>query len=247
MEWNDKVALVTGAGSGIGRATAIAFAERGAKVVVAGLKDSGLGKTKEAVEEVGGDAHVVHSDVSHQDGVERMVREAVETFGRLDFAVNNAGIEGNPAPIVDHAVKDFDRVVAVNLRGVFLGLKYEIPEVKKTKGAIVNVSSIAGVIGFPTIAPYVATKHGVIGLTKTAALENAKEGIRVNAVCPAGVRTPMLERFTGGDQEAMAAGHPLGRVAEPEEVAEAILWLCSDEASYINGHALMVDGAYTVQ
>ena len=241
-----KVALVTGGASGIGRATALAFAREGAKVVIADVAVEDGEETVRMIEESGGKAIFVETDVSQSDQVEALINKAVETYGRLDCAFNNAGIEGEQALTPDCTEENWDRVININLKGVWLGMKYEIPQMlKQGGGAIVNMSSVAGLVGFPSSPAYVASKHGILGLTKTAALEYATEGIRVNAVCPGVIRTPMVERATGGDPEVeaqFAAMEPVGRMGKPEEVAEAVVWLCSDAASFVTGHSMVVDG-----
>jgi NAD(P)-dependent dehydrogenase (short-subunit alcohol dehydrogenase family) len=246
-----KVALVTGGSSGIGRATALAFAREGAKVVIADVAIEGCHDTATQIREAGGDALCVETDVSKADQVKALIDEIVETYGRLDYAFNNAGIEGEQAPTADCAEENWDRVIGINLRGVWLCMKHEIPQMlKQGGGAIVNMSSVAGLVGFPNIPAYTASKHGVLGLTKTAALEYAKQGIRVNAVCPGVIRTAMVERFVGGDPEAEAqltASEPIGRMGTPEEVAEAVVWLCSDAASFVTGHPMVVDGGLVTQ
>ena len=250
-KFDGKVAIITGASSGIGRAAALAFAREGAKVVVADVLVAGGDETVRMVKKAGGQAIFVKTDVSRAADVQTMVEKAVRKYGRLDYAFNNAGIEGEPAPIADSSEKNFDRVIGINLKGVWLCMKYEIPEMLKHKGgAIVNCSSIAGLVGFAGVTPYAASKHGVVGLTKTAALEYAKAGIRINAVCPGIIRTPMIERFTGGKAEAEAqltAGEPVGRIGTPEEIAEAVVWLCSDAASFMTGHPMVVDGGWVAQ
>jgi NAD(P)-dependent dehydrogenase (short-subunit alcohol dehydrogenase family) len=241
-----KVALVTGGASGIGRATALALAREGAKVVIADVAVEDGEETVRMIEENGGEAIFVETDVSQPDQVEVLINEAVETYGRLDCAFNNAGIEGEQAPTPDCTEENWDRVININLKGVWLGMKYEIPQMlKQGGGAIVNMSSVAGLVGFPNSPAYVASKHGILGLTKTAALEYATEGIRVNAVCPGVIRTAMVERATGGDPEVeaqFATMEPVGRMGKPEEVAEAVVWLCSDAASFVTGHSMVVDG-----
>ncbi|MBI4307931.1 MAG: SDR family oxidoreductase [Chloroflexi bacterium] len=246
-----KVALITGASSGIGRATALAFAREGAKVVVADVSVAGGEETVRLVKKAGGQAVFVKTDVSRAADVEAMVAKTVETCGRLDCAFNNAGIEGASAFTADCTEENFDRVIAINLKGVWLCMRYEVPQMlKQGGGAIVNCASIGGLVGFLGMPAYVASKHGVIGLTKTAALEYAKAGIRVNVVCPGIIRTPMVERFIGGKQEAEAqltAGEPIGRIGRPEEVADAVVWLCSDGASFVTGAPLAVDGGWVAQ
>jgi NAD(P)-dependent dehydrogenase (short-subunit alcohol dehydrogenase family) len=246
-----KVAIVTGAANGIGRASARGFAREGAKVLCADVDDTGGNATVEAIRGDGGEAEYLRTDVSVADGVERMVATAVQRWGRLDYAHNNAGIVGAGSTIADMPVDVWQRGIGVMLTGVFLGLKFEIPAILASGGgAIVNTSSGAGLIGFPGMADYVASKHGVIGLTKTAALECAQTGVRINAVCPGTARTKMVEDWIGGDDAAeqqVRDLHPVGRIASPEEIAAAVLWLCSDEASFVVGHAMVVDGGYTIQ
>jgi len=249
-----KVALVTGSGAGIGRATALKFAEEGAKVVVSDINRLGGEETVSLITTGGGEAVFVKADVSKPDEVNVLISEAVNAFGRLDCACNNAGIEGKIAPLADQSVEDFDQVLSINLRGVFLCLQAEIRQMLTGGGAIVNLASVAGLIGFPGLSPYVATKHGVNGLTKNAALEYGKNGIRVNSVCPGGIDTRMLdslaEQSTGGAQsshEMMDPLHPIGRIGTPEEVAELIVWLCSPRASFVTGANIPVDGGYVAQ
>ena len=247
--FKNKVAIVTGGSFGIGRATAIAFAKKGAKVVVADWVEDN--ETIEKIKSLGGEALFVKCDVSKASDVKSLVEETISTFGRLDYAFNNAGIEGAGGITTECTEENFDKTVGVNLKGVWLCMKYEIPEIlKQGKGAIVNCASIAGLVGFPGLPIYVATKHGVLGLTKTAALEYVKQGIRVNAVCPGAIKTPMIDRLTGKKKEAedqFAAMEPIGRMGEPEEVANTVLWLCSDESSFVTGHAMAVDGGWVAQ
>lgn len=251
----DQVYIVTGAASGIGRATAIAFSKQGAKVIVADtLADQGL-QTVHLIKEGDGDAHFVKCDVSSEEDVKNMVSETVRVYGKVNGAFNNAGIEGDPASTVDCSIKNWDRTLSINLKGTWLCMKYEIPELLKQsqKGAataIVNNASIAGLVGFQNIPAYSASKHGVIGLTKSAALEYAKSNLRINAVCPGVIQTPMIDRFTKGDpaaHAALASGEPMGRVGQPEEIASAVLWLCSEGASFVTGHSLVVDGGWVAQ
>lgn len=248
-EFEGKVALVTGGAFGIGRATAIAFAKKGAKVaIVDWLEDT---ETLDAIESAGGEAIFVKCDVSKSDNVISMVETTIARFGRLDYAFNNAGIEGVMAPTQDCTEENFDKTIGVNLKGIWLCMKYQIPEMlKQGKGAIVNCASIAGLVGFPGLPVYVASKHGIVGLTKTAALECAKQGIRVNAVCPGAIKTAMIDRITGKKKEVeeqFAAMEPVGRMGEPEEVANAVIWLCSDEASFVTGHPMAIDGGWVAQ
>jgi NAD(P)-dependent dehydrogenase (short-subunit alcohol dehydrogenase family) len=250
MRLEGKIALVTGGSSGIGRATALAFAGEGAKVVIGDIQVEGGERTLQAIKEAGGDAILVKTDVTRPDQVEALINRAVETYGQLDCAFNNAGFEGTRAPTADYAEEDWDRVISINLKGVWLCMKYEIPHMlKQGGGAIVNTASSAGLVGFRTAPAYTAAKHGIVGLTKTAALDYAPAGIRINAVCPGVVRTPMLERLTGGHAKLEAwllAQEPVGRAGTPEEIAEAVVWLCSDAASFVTGHPMAVDGGLVV-
>lgn len=241
----DHVAIVTGGAFGIGQATAIAFAREGVKVVVADVVENS--ETVDRIREAGGEAIFIACDVSKASDVEAMVNATIEKYGRLDYAFNNAGIEGGAGPIDQCTEENWDRTLGVNLKGVWLCMKYELPHMRKNGGAIVNCASIAGMVGFPGLPAYVASKHGVIGLTKTAALENAQAGVRVNAVCPGVIRTPMIDRFTGHDKVAEKAfedQEPIGRLGEPEEVASAVLWLCSGGASFVTGDSIAVDGGW---
>ena len=246
-----KVALITGAGSGIGRASALVFAREGAKVALADIVVEGGEETVRMVKEAGGEAFFIKADVSNAAEVEAMVNTVVETYGRIDCAYNNAGIEGQLASTDEYAEDMFDKVIGINLTGVWLCMKYELPHMlKQGSGAIVNTASGAGLIGVAGMSAYVASKHGVVGLTKTAALEYAKSGIRVNAVCPGLIQTPMVERITNGHPqlgEALVAAEPIGRTGRPEEIAESVVWMCSDAASFVTGHAMSVDGGFVAQ
>lgn len=246
-----KVALVTGGGSGIGRATALVFAREGAKVVVADVTEAGGRETVEQVTAAGGAATFVRADVSNPAEVEAMVNRAVEAYGRLDCAFNNAGIEGSGKSTTACAEEDFKRTIAVNVTGVWLCMKYEIRQMlEQGSGAIVNTASAAGLVGVPSMPDYVASKHAVVGLTKTAALEYAKSGIRVNAVCPGVVQTSMVERVVQrapGFDEVALASEPIGRFGQPAEIGEAVVWLCSDAASFVTGIPLSVDGGLVAQ
>lgn len=247
----DKVALVTGGGSGIGRASALTFAREGAKVVVSDVVVEAGEETVQLIKNADREAVFIKADVAQASDVEALIAKAVETYGRLDCAHNNAGIEGNSAKVADYDEADWDRVIAINLTGVWLCMKYEIPQMlQQGSGAIVNTSSVAGLLGFRTGSAYVASKHGVLGLTKTAALEYAKSGIRVNAVCPGAIDTPMMGRITDHRPHRaakMAAGEPVGRMGTPQEIAEAVVWLCSDAASFVTGHPMTVDGGIVAQ
>ncbi len=248
---NDKIALITGGASGIGRASALAFAREGAKVAVADVLVEGAGETVGLIESGGGQAIAIEADVSNAANVEAMVQKVIEAYGRIDCAFNNAGIEGQVASTEEYSEEIFDRVIDINLTGVWLCLKYEIPRMlEHGSGAIVNTASGAGLVGTPGLSAYVASKHGVVGLTKTAALEYAKLGIRVNAVCPGVIETPMVQRLSSGQPqmgEALVAAEPIGRVGQPEEIAESVVWLCSDAASFVTGHAMSVDGGFVAQ
>lgn len=248
-QFKDKVAIVTGGSFGIGRATAIAFAERGAKVVIADVVEDD--ETLKLIEETKGEAIFVKCDVSKENDVKALMDQTIITYGRLDYAINNAGIEGEQAITAECSAENWDKTIGVNLKGIWLCMKYELPLLlKQNKGAIVNVTSVAGLVGFPGLPAYVASKHGIVGLTKTAALEYAKQNIRVNAVCPGVIKTAMIDRITGKDkaiEKQFIEMEPIGRMGEPKEVAESILWLCSDSASFVTGHALAVDGGWTAQ
>lgn len=249
--FSGKVAFITGASSGIGRAAALAFAREGADVAIADVSEPGAVETAREVEEFGGRAIVLRCDVSREEDVREAISRTVERLGRLDCAFNNAGIEGAQAFTHESTVENWSRVIDINLKGVWLCMRYEIQQMlKQRKGAIVNCSSIAGLVGFAAIPAYVASKHGVNGLTRAAALEYARSGIRVNSVCPGVIQTPMIERFTHGEaqiRKQLTAGEPVGRVGRPEEVAEAVLWLCSDRASFVTGDLMPVDGGWVAQ
>ena len=242
-----KVALVTGGASGIGRASALAFARHGAKVIIADIATGGGEETARMIKEAGGEALFVEADVTKAADIGALVDKAVATYGRLEYAHNNAGIEGMVASTADYTEEVWDRTIATNLKGVWLCMRYEIRQMlRQGGGVIVNTSSGAGLKGASDLPAYVSSKHGVVGLTRSAALEYAKAGIRINAVCPGIIRTSMFERLHLGDpqgEEKAVARIPLGRLGTPDDVANAVLWLCSDASSYISGHALVVDGA----
>jgi NAD(P)-dependent dehydrogenase (short-subunit alcohol dehydrogenase family) len=250
MILQDKVALVTGGTSGIGRATAIAFGAAGATVVFSGRRDAEGEKTAKLIRETGAECLYVHSDASNEKDIKALVLHTVETYGRLDFAFNNAGVESPGKPLHEQSIEEFDNLMAVNVRGLFLCMKYEIQQMlTQGSGAIVNNSSILGLIGLSGASPYVASKHAVMGLTQSAALDYAKQGIRINAVNPGSIATEGLDRalmkvgITADDLTAMV---PMGRIAQAEEVAQAVVFLCSDAASYITGQPLAIDGGVTV-
>jgi NAD(P)-dependent dehydrogenase (short-subunit alcohol dehydrogenase family) len=246
---DQKVAIVTGGSSGIGRATAIALAKEGAKIVVAARRASEGEETVRLIKEAGSEAIFVKTDVAIENDVRSLVEKTIDSYHRLDYAFNNAGIEQIMTPLTEQTVEEFDQIMNINVRGVWLSMKYEIPAMMKNGvgvgGAIVNNSSVAGIIGFPQFAVYIASKHAVLGLTKSAALEYAKSGIRINAVAPGGVDTDMTERLTEDDKqwrETLTSMHPIGHLSNPDEIANAVVWLLSDKASFVLGHTLLVDG-----
>jgi NAD(P)-dependent dehydrogenase (short-subunit alcohol dehydrogenase family) len=244
-----KVAFVTGAANGIGRATALAFAREGASVVAADVSEHGNQETGRMIDELGGRAFVVRCDVSRAEDVKAALDGGLNEFGRVDFAFNNAGVEQPISAAADITKEEWDRITRINLRGVFLCMKYEIAlMLRQGGGVIVNTSSGAGIKGFKGQAAYAAAKHGVIGLTKSAALDYAQENIRINAVCPGIIATPMMQRFTEGTHEGeqrVIAQEPVGRMGTPDEIAAAVIWLCSDTAAFVIGHAMVIDGGQT--
>ena len=245
-----KVAFVTGAANGIGRSAALAFARHGASVAVADVAVEGNQETARLIQERGGRALAVRCDVTRTEDVQRALNATIEAFGRLDFAFNNAGVEYAIKPLAEVSEAEWDRIVDIDLRGVFVCMKHEIPlMLEQGGGAIVNTSSGAGIKGFKGGAVYVAAKHGVVGLTKAAALDYAASNIRINAVCPGIIDTPMMDRFSGGTPEgrqAVIAQEPVGRMGTADEIGAAVVWLCSDAASFVVGHAMVVDGGQTV-
>ncbi len=245
----DKVVLITGAGSGIGRTTALACAAAGARLFLADINAAGVEETARQVQAVGGAAQGMTVDVAEAEQVAAMVQAALAAYGRLDGAVNNAGIEGVHQPLVSYPDDVFDRVMRVNVRGVWLCLKAELPVIlRQGGGAVVNIASVAGLIGAPMLSAYDASKHAVVGLTRTAAVEYASYGVRVNCVCPSFIRTPMVERFLAESpdmERRLTRASPSGRMGQPDEVAQAIVWLLSGAASFVNGAALPVDGGLT--
>lgn len=247
--FENKVVLVTGGGGGIGRGAALAFARAGARVVVADIASTAGGETAGLVQAAGGQATFVRTDVTRADQVQAMVAQTVAVYGRLDCAFNNAGIEEEHMRLADCSEETFDRIMGINVKGVWLCLKYQLAQMlQQGGGAIVNTASVAGLVGAPKMAAYSASKHAVLGLTKSAAIEYARKGIRVNAVCPGVIRTAMYERAVAADPQiglAAAQMHPLGRLGEVDEVAAVVLWLCSDAASFVTGHAHTVDGGLT--
>jgi NAD(P)-dependent dehydrogenase (short-subunit alcohol dehydrogenase family) len=241
-----KVAIITGGNSGIGRATAVALARQGVNITIAARRPKEGEETVKLVKDAGSEGIFVKTDVTKEDDIRSLVEKSTKKFGRLDYAFNNAGIEESMTPLVDQRSDIFDRIINVNVKGVWLSMKYEIPEmIKSGGGSIVNMSSVAGVMGFPQMPIYIASKHAVLGLTKSAALEYARSGIRINAVAPGAVKTDMAKRVMEGNpqlSQTLTSMHPIGRTAEPEEIADVVSWLLSDKSTFVLGHTLLADG-----
>ncbi len=250
-QFQDRVALITGGTAGIGRATALAFAREGAKVVITGRREKEGGEVVDEIVQLDGEALFIKTDVAKEADVKAMVEKTVATFGRLDFAFNNAGVEQPITPLTEQTEELYDEVMNINVKGVWLSMKHEIPAMLKTGGGvIINTSSISGVLGVTGgIELYVASKHAVIGLTRSAALEFARQNIRVNAVAPAAIQTRMFDAFTTDPKvrQFMENAHPVGRIGQPDEVAGAVIYLCSDRAAFITGQTLAIDGGFTIQ
>src|SRR4051812_3074220 len=245
--FEDKTAFITGAASGIGRAAAIAFAAEGARVVVTDRGEAALKATAEQVKAVGAEVLAITCDVSKPEEVQAAVAQIVKAFGRIDCAFNNAGVENKAAPLHEIELADWDRILNINLRGMFVCMKHELAQmVRQGSGVVVNTSSGAGICGVAGGASYAASKHAIIGMTKSAALDYAKQGIRVNAVLPGNIATPMMDRFTGGDIQKAIDLEPVGRLGKPEEIAAAVLWVCSDLGSFVTGSEILVDGGWSL-
>jgi NAD(P)-dependent dehydrogenase (short-subunit alcohol dehydrogenase family) len=242
-----KTAFVTGAASGIGRATAIAFAAEGARVAISDRDKAALHETSSHVRAAGAEALAVACDVSNPHDVQAAVAQTIRAFGRIDYAFNNAGVENKAAPLAEIEIEEWDRILGVNLRGAFVCMKYELAEMlRQGGGVIVNTSSGAGIRGVAGGSAYAASKHAIIGMTKSAALDYAKSNIRVNAVLPGNIATPMMDRFTGGDIQKAIDLEPVGRLGKPEEIAEAVLWMCSDLGAFVTGSAIVIDGGWSL-
>ena len=246
MILQDKVLLITGGTSGIGRATAVAFGEAGAKVVLSGRREAEGEETAALIRDTGAECLFVRSDVSDEAEVQALVEKTIATYGRLDCAFNNAGIEPSLKPLHEQSIEDFDKLMSINVRGLFLCMRYEIQQMlNQGSGVIINNSSMGGLIAFPGVSPYVASKHAVMGLTRSAALDYAKQGIRINAVNPGLIATAMIDRLSSGSTDDFASMVPMGRMGQAAEIAQAVVFLCSDAASYITGQPLVIDGGFT--
>jgi NAD(P)-dependent dehydrogenase (short-subunit alcohol dehydrogenase family) len=242
-----KTAFITGAASGIGRATAVAFAVEGARVVVTDRVEAALRETGESVKEIGGEVLAIACDVSKPEEIEAAVARAVNTFGRIDCAFNNAGVENKATPLHEIELEEWDRILGINLRGTFVCMKHEIAQMlRQGGGVVVNTSSGAGIRGVAGGASYAASKHAMIGMTKSAALDYAKRNIRVNCILPGNIATPMMDRFTDGDIQKAIDLEPVGRLGKPEEIAEAVLWMCSDLGGFVTGASVVVDGGWSL-
>ncbi|MFZ0490299.1 MAG: glucose 1-dehydrogenase [Salegentibacter sp.] len=248
MELEGKVALITGAGSGIGESTAVLFAKEGAKLLLTDINEEHGNKVAQKIKTSGGEAVFFKADTSVAADAEKSVAQAVKEFGKLDIAVNNAGIGGLQAPVGEYEIEGWDKVIAINLSGVFYGMRYQIPAMLKNgSGSIINVSSILGSVGFPNSAAYVSAKHGIVGLTKSAALEYSSQGIRINSVGPAFIKTPLLDQLDDELMSQLVGLHPIGRLGEAEEVAQLFLWLAGDRSSFSTGAYYPIDGGYLAQ
>ncbi|WP_311276548.1 glucose 1-dehydrogenase [Methylobacterium sp. WCS2018Hpa-22] len=245
--FTEKVVFVTGAASGIGRAAALAFAAEGARVAIADRSEETLEDSRAEIEAAGGEVLAIRCDVSLPEEVEAAIARTVERFGRLDCAFNNAGVENRATPVHEIELDEWDRILGINLRGTFLCMKYELAQmVRQGGGVVVNTSSGAGIRGVAGGAAYAASKHAIIGLTRSAALDYARKNIRVNAILPGNIETPMMDRFTGGDVQKAIDLEPVGRLGKPEEIAEAVLWMCSDLGGFVTGAATVIDGGWSL-
>lgn len=247
QRFTNKVAFITGAATGIGRAAAIAFASEGARVGIVGRSGDPLKEVETLIRNAGGEVLAITCDISDPEQVEQAIKQVIDKFGRLDVAFNNAGVENKATPVHEIELKEWDRILDINLRGTFVCMKHELAQmVKQGSGVVINTSSGAGIRGVEGGATYAATKHGIIGLTRSAALDYAKLGIRVNAVLPGNIETPMMDRFTGGDIQKAIDLEPVGRLGKPEEIAEAVLWMASDLGGFVTGAATVVDGGWSL-
>ena len=247
-QFNGKVAIVTGGGSGIGRTTSIEFATEGATVVIASRNEKDGLQTVKQIQDIGGTALFVKTDITKEADVKNLVEKTINIYGRLDFAFNNAGVSQDPSPIDTQTADEFDQILNTNVKGVWLCLKHQLPEIVKTKGVIVNTASMAGVVGFSGAAAYTASKHAVIGLTKSFALEFASTGVRINSIAPGFIDTGMFDKIGGNDdlKEEFAKQIPLKRWGKTQEIANSVIYLCSSKSSFVTGHILVIDGGYTL-